>query len=146
MLGVLVDDGEFSARAKDAAHFGYGPFDIDSVFERFGGVDAVKGGIGERELGQDAGNLADSRGNGLKHSFGDIEAGNPRVRILFEQHARISAFATPGIEQTFARDGREEAQQNLHVQNARIDRGREVLFVARCLVEALTDLAAKIVS
>jgi len=50
---------------------------------------------------------------------------------LFEQDAGVAAFTAPGIEQSMVGDGREEAEKNLNVEDAGVDGGREVLFVAR---------------
>jgi hypothetical protein len=49
VFGVFIDDGEAAAGLEDAAEFGDGGFDIDGVFEGFGGVDAVEGVVLEGE-------------------------------------------------------------------------------------------------
>jgi hypothetical protein len=50
VFGVLVDDDEAAAGFEDAAEFGDRAFDIDGVFERFGGVDGVERRGGEWEV------------------------------------------------------------------------------------------------
>ena len=124
-----------------SAQFGDGSLDIHGVFERFGGVGPVERCVCEGQICEDAGDFADADGYSVEHSFGDIQTGETRFRILFEQHAGIAAFAAARIEQTAASDGREEAKEHLNVENTGIDGGREVLFVTRGLVEALDEFS-----
>jgi hypothetical protein len=61
VFGVLVDDGEAAAGLEDAAEFGDGGFDVDGVFERFGGVDAVERVVAERQGEQRPGDAGERR-------------------------------------------------------------------------------------
>ena len=105
VFGVFIDDGEAAPGHEDAAEFGDGGFDIDGVFEGFGGVDAVEGVVLEGEGEEGTGDAAQIRTGELEHRDGEIHGDDGGFGILFADDAGKAALAATGVEGAAGAEG-----------------------------------------
>ena len=140
MLSVLVDNDDAAAGADHTAHFGYCGFDVDGVFQRLGRVGGVECVVREGEGRHRAAARTDTGGYTAEHGFGQVKRSDAGVPMIILQHASEAAFAGAHVEDAPVIQFAEESQDQLDVEDARIDGGGEVLLVRRSLIEAAADL------
>ena len=130
VVEVFINDDEAAAGAEDTAEFGDGEFNIDGMLERFRGVDAVEGVVGERKVSERAGAGGERRGAMGEHGKGEIEGNEGGAGMGLEQGAGEAAFAAAGIEEAGAGGEGEMAGEELDVEDAGVNGGGEVLLVS----------------
>ena len=112
-----------------------GPFNFNRMFKRLGGVSAVEKIAFKRKVGHGAHARANACGGEAQHLVGDVQAPQFRLRVLLQQGAGEAAFSAAHIEHALAAESAPVLANQLHAVNARVEGGREMLFVTRGLVE-----------
>ncbi len=141
MFGVLVDDDQTSPGFQHAAHLSDRDVDCDGVFQRFRGVDAIERIGGEGKVSHRAGAWGDALRHKVQHGFGEIEGDYGRLGVPVMEDSGEAAFAAAVVQNSAAGLDSEPIQNQLNVINARVNGGREVLFVGGSLIEGTADLA-----
>ncbi len=129
---VLVDDGDLSAGPDDSAQFSHGGGNVHCVFQRFRGVSAIARRW-SREATRSPWPRSESSA-GTRASIASARSGERYTdasgcRCLND--SREAAFAAADVGDPFAREISQMIEHDLHVQDARIDGRRIMLFVPR---------------
>jgi hypothetical protein len=144
VFGIFVDDGEAAPGFEDAAESGDGGFDIDGVFEGFGGVNAVKGVVLEGEGEEGTGDAGQIGTGELEHRDGEIHGDDGGLGVLFTDDAGKTSLAATGIEGAAGAKGSEGFKHEADVGDAGVDGGREMLFIGGGILKGTPDLGGEI--
>ena len=83
-------------------------------------------------------------GHEAQHLLGDIQPPKFGLRLLLVEDAREAAFAAAHIEHALAAQFAQMLADQFDMINARVDGGREMLFIARGFVEGGLNARAQL--
>jgi hypothetical protein len=139
VFAILIDDNNTAPGANDATQFGGGALDIDGVFERFRGVGSVERRVAKWKFEQRTRASGQIARRGTEHRLRQIECQYGRAWTSVPNVTREAALARTEVEHAIrlahGRDNR------LDMQDARVDRRWEMLFVGGVAFERPLDFA-----